>query len=187
MSNTRLDTSYSTINTNKIMEYDKKVEKIHEELHSKVNDENEFLGWLNLPSNYNKEEFERIQKCAKKIKEDSEILLVIGIGGSYLGARAVIESLTHTFQNYLGKEKRKVPQILYVGNNISGTYLEDIIDLIADKEISINVISKSGTTTEPAIAFRVFREFLENKYGVEEARKRIYVTTDSKKGALKKL
>ena len=164
MSNTRLDTSYSTINTNKIMEYDKKVEKIHEELHSKVNDENEFLGWLNLPSNYNKEEFERIQKCAKKIKEDSEILLVIGIGGSYLGARAVIESLTSSFCHH----KENCPEIV-------------------DKEISINVISKSGTTTEPAIAFRVFREFLENKYGVEEARKRIYVTTDSKKGALKKL
>ena len=178
MSNIKLNIENSSIDLKKIMEYSKKVEEIYEELHSKKDNENEFLGWINLPSNYDKEEFARIQKCAKKIKEDSEILLVIGIGGSYLGARAVIESLTHTFQNYLGKEKRKVPQVLYVGNNISGTYLEDLIDLIGEKDISVNVISKSGTTTEPAIA---------NKYGVEEARKRIYVTTDSKKGALKKL
>ena len=187
MSNIKLNIENSSIDLKKIMEYSKKVEEIYEELHSKKDNENEFLGWINLPSNYDKEEFARIQKCAKKIKEDSEILLVIGIGGSYLGARAVIETLTHTFQNYLEKGKRKVPQILYVGNNISGTYLEDLIDLIGEKDISVNVISKSGTTTEPAIAFRVFREFLENKYGVEEARKRIYVTTDSKKGALKKL
>lgn len=187
MSNIKLDTNYSSIDIKKIMEYTKKIEEIHESLHEKANNEEEFLGWLNLPSNYDKEEFKRIQKCAEKIKMDSEILLVIGIGGSYLGARAVIESLTHTFQNYLQKEKRKVPQILYVGNNISGTYLEDLIDFIADKDVSVNVISKSGTTTEPAIAFRIFREFLENKYGVQEARKRIYVTTDSKKGALKKL
>ena len=145
------------------------------------------MGWLNLPSSYDKKEFEKIQKCANKIKKDSDILVVIGIGGSYLGARAVIESLTHTFYNMLNKEQRKFPQILYVGNNISGTYLEDLIDLIGDRDLSVNVISKSGTTTEPAIAFRVFREFLENKYGVKEARKRIYVTTDKEKGALRKL
>ena len=187
MSNIKLDIEYSGIDAKKIKEYSKKVEEIHEELHSKTEDENEFLGWLNLPSNYDKKEFERIKKCAEKIRKDSEVLLVIGIGGSYLGARAVIESLSHTFYNYLPKEQRKVPQILYAGNNISGTYLEDLIDLIGDRDISVNVISKSGTTTEPAIAFRIFREFLENKYGVKEARKRIYVTTDSKKGALKQL
>ena len=187
MSNIKLEIENSGINLKEIMKYKEEVEKIHEELHSKANDENEFLGWLNLPSSYNKKEFEKIQKCANKIKKDSEILVVIGIGGSYLGARAVIESLTHTFYNMLNKEQRKFPQILYVGNNISGTYLEDLIDLIGDRDLSVNVISKSGTTTEPAIAFRIFREFLENKYGVKEARKRIYVTTDKEKGALRKL
>lgn len=187
MSNIKLDINYTEIDEKKIKEYTERVEEIHEELHSKSEEANEFLGWLNLPSNYDKKEFEKIKKCAEKIRKDSEILLVIGIGGSYLGARAVIESLTHTFYNYLAKEQTRAPQILYVGNNISGTYVEDLIDLIGDKDISINVISKSGTTTEPAIAFRIFREFLENKYGVKEARKRIYVTTDSKKGALKQL
>lgn len=187
MSNIKLEIENSGINLKEIMKYKEEVEKIHEELHSKANDENEFLGWLNLPSSYDKKELEKIQKCANKIKKDSEILVVIGIGGSYLGARAVIESLTHTFYNMLNKEQRKFPQILYVGNNISGTYLEDLIDLIGDRDLSVNVISKSGTTTEPAIAFRVFREFLENKYGVKEARKRIYVTTDKEKGALRKL
>ena len=187
MSNIKLDINYSGIDTKKIKEYSKKVEEIHEELHSKAEDEKEFLGWLNLPLNYDKKEFEKIKKCATKIRKDSDILLVIGIGGSYLGARAVIESLTHTFYNYLPRKQRKTPQILYVGNNLSGTYVEDLLDLIGDRDIAINVISKSGTTTEPAIAFRIFREFLENKYGVKEARKRIYVTTDEKKGALKKL
>ena len=187
MSNIKLEIENSGINLKEIMKYKEKVEQIHEELHSKVNDENEFLGWLNLPSSYDKKEFAKIQKCANRIKKDSEILVVIGIGGSYLGARAVIESLTHTFYNMLNKEQRKFPQILYVGNNISGTYLEDLIDLIGDRDLSVNVISKSGTTTEPAIAFRVFREFLENKYGVKEARKRIYVTTDKEKGALRNL
>lgn len=187
MSNIKLDIDYTGIEAKKIRTYNKKVEEIHEELHSKVEDANEFLGWLNLPINYDRKEFERIKKCVKKIKKDSEILLVIGIGGSYLGARAVIESLTHTFYNSLPNEQRKTPQILYVGNNISGTYLEDLLELIGDRDISVNVISKSGTTTEPAIAFRIFREFLENKYGVKEARKRIYVTTDAEKGALKQL
>ena len=187
MPNIKLNIDYSGINLKEIMKYSKRVDEIHEELNSKANDKNEFLGWLNLPSNYDKKEFERIKKSAEKIRNNSDILLVIGIGGSYLGARAVIESLTHTFNNYLDKKHRNAPQILYVGNNISGTYLEDLIELIGDKDLSINVISKSGTTTEPAIAFRIFREFLENKYGVKEARKRIYVTTDKEKGALKEL
>ncbi len=184
MSNIKLDFSNTKIPMEKIMEYKAVVENIHKTLHETANDEKEFVGWLELPTNYNKEEFDRIKKAAKKIKKDSDIFLCIGIGGSYLGARAVIEALTHTFYNY---EKRKTPQILYAGNNLSPNYINDLIDIIGDKDVSINVISKSGTTTEPAIAFRIFREFLENKYGVEEARKRIYCTTDKEKGALKTL
>ena len=187
MSNITLDFEYTNIDTKEIMKYADKVENIHKELNLKKSDKSEFLGWMNLPSKYNKKEFEKIKKCAKRIRENSEILVVIGIGGSYLGARAVIESLTHTFYNLLPQEQRKTPQILYVGNNISGTYLNDLVELIGDRDLSINVISKSGTTTEPAIAFRFFREFMENKYGIKEARNRIYVTTDKRKGALKTL
>lgn len=180
----KLNLENSKITQEKIMEYSKKVEEIHKKIHENSNDEKEFLGWLELPTNYDKKEFDRIKKSAEKIKKDSEILLVIGIGGSYLGARAVIEALTHTFY---GLEKGKTPKILYAGNNLSSNYINDLIDVIGEKDFSINVISKSGTTTEPAIAFRIFREYLENKYGVEEARKRIYVTTDKQKGALKTL
>ena len=145
------------------------------------------MGWLNLPEKYNKREFDKVKRCAKRIQGDSDVLLVIGIGGSYLGARAVIESLTNTFYNMQSKKDRKFPQILYVGNNLSSTYINDIIELISEKDFSINVISKSGTTTEPAIAFRIFRNMLEDKYGIKEAQKRIYVTTDKEKGALKQL
>ncbi len=187
MSNVKLELEYTKIDTKEIMEYKEKVQEIHQELQENKNKEEEFLGWLALPTKYNKKEFEKIKKCAKKIRENSEIFVVIGIGGSYLGARAVIESLTHTFYNLLPKEERKSPQILYVGNNISGKYLEDLVELIGNRDLSVNVISKSGTTTEPAIAFRFFREFMENKYGIKEARKRIYVTTDKEKGALKTL
>lgn len=148
---------------------------------------NDFLGWIDLPINYDKEEFDRIKKAADKIKNDSDVLLVIGIGGSYLGARAAIEALTHSFYNNLSKDKRKAPEIYFVGNSISGTYLKNIIDILDGKDFSINVISKSGTTTEPAIAFRVFKEMIEKKYGEEEAAKRIYATTDKSKGALKSL
>lgn len=148
---------------------------------------NDFLGWIDLPINYDKEEFDRIKKAADKIKNDSDVLLVIGIGGSYLGARAAIEALTHSFYNNLSKDKRKAPEIYFVGNSISGTYLKNIIDILDGKDFSINVISKSGTTTEPAIAFRVFKEMIEKKYGEEEAAKRIYATTDKAKGALKSL
>ena len=177
----------SSIQEKIINEYSEEVQKIHEKLHDKANDENEFLGWIELPTNYDKKEFERIKKAAKKIQKDSDVLIVIGIGGSYLGARAVIDSLTHSFYNGMPEEKRKTPQIVYAGNNLSPVYMNDLLEFIADKDISINVISKSGTTTEPAIAFRIFREVLETKYGVAEARKRIYVTTDKKKGALKTL
>ena len=187
MQNVKLNAKYTGISEKEMMTYADKVATIHDELHKKAKDKKEFLGWLEWPTNYDKKEVEKIKKAAQKIQEDSEILLVIGIGGSYLGARAVIESLTHTFYNYLPKEQRKTPQILYVGNNLNPNYLNDLIELIGNKDLSINVISKSGTTTEPAIAFRIFRELLENKYGLKEAKKRIYVTTDKKQGALKQI
>ena len=148
---------------------------------------NEFLGWIDLPVNYDKEEFERIKKAAAKIQSDSDVLVVIGIGGSYLGSRAAIEALGHSFYNSVSKEVRKTPEIYYCGNNISSTYISHLMDAIADKDFSVNVISKSGTTTEPAIAFRIFKRKLEAKYGKEEAAKRIYATTDAAKGALKTL
>ena len=187
MSDVKLNFENSTITEKMIMEYKSEVAKIHKQMDKLANNEKEFLGWLELPTNYDKKEFTRIKKAAKKIKNDTDVLIVIGIGGSYLGARAVIESLTNTFYNMMSDEKRKTPRIMYAGNNLSPNYLNDLLEFIEDKDISINVISKSGTTTEPAIAFRIFREVLETKYGVEEARKRIYVTTDKKKGALKGL
>ena len=148
---------------------------------------NDFLGWIDLPVDYDKEEFARIKKAAKKIQEDSEVLLVIGIGGSYLGARAAIEFLRHGFYNNVSKEVRKTPEIYYVGNSISSSYIQGLVDVIGDRDFSVNMISKSGTTTEPAIAFRVFKEILEKKYGKKEAAGRIYATTDRAKGALKKV
>ena len=148
---------------------------------------NDFLGWIDLPVDYDKEEFARIKKAAEQIRSDSEVLLVIGIGGSYLGARAAIDFLGHSFANVVSKELRKSPEIYYVGNSISSTYLKDLLDVVGDRDFSINMISKSGTTTEPAIAFRVFKEILENKYGKEGAAKRIYATTDKARGALKNL
>jgi glucose-6-phosphate isomerase len=163
------------------------VKVAHHSLHEKTGAGSDFLGWINLPTDYDRQEFARIQKAAAKIKADSDVLLVIGIGGSYLGARAAIEMLNHSFYNALAKEKRNAPQIIFVGNNISSSYMRDVIDLIENKDFSINVISKSGTTTEPAIAFRIFRKLLEEKYGVKEAQKRIYATTDKARGALKTL
>lgn len=145
----------------------------------------DFIGWLDLPEDYDKEEFARIQKAASKIQSDSEVLIVIGIGGSYLGARAAIDFLNNSFVNLQSKEERKAPQILYAGNSISSSYLSDLVEYVADKDFSVNVISKSGTTTEPAIAFRVFEELLVKKYGREEANQRIYATTDKEKGAVK--
>jgi len=147
----------------------------------------DFLGWLDLPVNYDKEEFERIKKAAKKIQSDSEVLVVIGIGGSYLGAKACIEALSHSFYALLDKTKRPYPHIVFCGNSISEKYLHDLEEALEGKDFSINIISKSGTTTEPAVAFRVLKKALIKKYGKEEARKRIYATTDRAKGALKKL
>lgn len=163
------------------------VKVAHHSLHEKTGAGSDFLGWIDLPVDYDKEEFSRIQKSAEKIKSDSDVLLVVGIGGSYLGARAALEFLQHSFYNALPKEKRKTPQVIFIGNNISSTYMTDVMDLLEGKDFSVNVISKSGTTTEPAIAFRIFRKLLEEKYGVEEARKRIYATTDKARGALKTL
>lgn len=154
---------------------------------SKTGAGNDFLGWIDLPVDYDKEEFARIEKAAEKIQKDSDVLLVIGIGGSYLGARAAIEFLCHSFYNVVSKEVRKTPEIYFVGNSISSTYIKHLVDVIGERDFSINMISKSGTTTEPAIAFRVFKELLEKKYGKEEAGKRIYATTDKARGALKNL
>lgn len=183
MSNIKVKFENTGIEMRKVIEYQEKVEKIDQEIRDNSSKPEEFLGWLELPTNYDKEEFERIKKSAETIRSNSKVFVCIGIGGSYLGARAVIEALNNGFYNPNSNE----PQILYAGNNLSSTYIAEMIEAIGDKDISINVISKSGTTTEPAIAFRIFREFLENKYGLEEARKRIYVTTDREKGALKQL
>ncbi|MBQ3118305.1 MAG: glucose-6-phosphate isomerase [Clostridia bacterium] len=159
----------------------------HKTLSEGTGEGNDFLGWLNLPFNYDKEEFARIKACAEKIKSDSEVLVVIGIGGSYLGAKAAIDMLSNNFYNLLSKDDRKTPQILFAGNSISGSYLAQLVNYVKDKEFSVNVISKSGTTTEPAIAFRVFKQLLEEKYGRDEAKNRIYATTDKARGALKNL
>lgn len=159
----------------------------HETIHNKTGAGNDFLGWVNLPEDYDKDEFARIKKAAEKIRSDSEVLVVIGIGGSYLGARAAIEMLSHSFYNSMDAGKRNGPAIVYAGNSISSNYLADLLEFVDGKDFSVNVISKSGTTTEPAIAFRIFRELLEKKYGKEGAKGRIYATTDAKRGALKSL
>ncbi len=177
----------SFISENEVKNMSKLTEAAKEALVSKTGEGNEFLGWIDLPMNFDKEEFARIKKAAKKIQEDSEVLLVIGIGGSYLGARAAIEFLRHSFYNNISKQERKTPEIYYVGNNISSTYIKHLLEVVGDRDFSVNMISKSGTTTEPAIAFRVFKKKLEAKYGKEEASKRIYATTDKARGALKNL
>lgn len=159
----------------------------HDLLHKRQGAGSDYTGWVELPLNYDRDEFLRIKEAAKRIRENSDVFIVIGIGGSYLGARAAIEALSHPFYNILNPESRKGPNIFFAGNNISSTYLKGLFDVIGGKDISINVISKSGTTTEPAIAFRIFREYMEKKYGKDGARKRIYTTTDSSKGALKGL
>ena len=174
-------------NENELKQIKPYVELANEVLTSKTGAGNDFLGWVDLPETYDKDEFARIKKAAEKIKNDSEVLVVIGIGGSYLGAKAAIEFLSHSFYNNLPKDKRKTPEIYFAGTNMSGVYLQHLIDVVGDRDFSVNVISKSGTTTEPAIAFRVFKKMLEEKYGKEEAAKRIYATTDKAKGALKTL
>lgn len=178
--NIKVNLKYAGIPSNEIDNYSDKVKKIHKELNKGINDPKKFTGWIDLPIAYDKTEFDKIKKIAKKIRKDSDVLIVIGIGGSYLGARAVIEALTNNFE-------KKETEIIYVGNNLNPNYINEIIEYVSDKNISVNVISKSGKTTEPAIAFRIFRNLLENKYGVDEARKRIFVTTTKRKGALYKI
>lgn len=160
------------------------IEVAHDLLHAKKGAGNDFLGWLDLPLNYDREEYDRIKIAAKKIAEQSSVLIVIGIGGSYLGARAAIEFINSPFYN---SKKKDTPDIYFAGNNISSTYLKEIMEICEDKDFSVNVISKSGTTTEPAIAFRIFKEMLEKKYGKDGAKDRIYVTTDKARGTLKQL
>jgi glucose-6-phosphate isomerase len=159
----------------------------HDMLHAGTGAGADFLGWVEWPAKYDRDEFARIRKAAEKIQSDSDALVVIGIGGSYLGARAAIEMLTHTFFNQLSREKRKAPEIYFVGHHLSADYTAHLLELLDGKRFSINVISKSGTTTEPAVAFRIFREYLEKRVGKAEARRRIYATTDKAKGALRKL
>ena len=184
MNQITIDYSKTGVQSHEVAYFKEQIALAHKNLHEKTGAGNDFLGWVDLPVDYDKEEFARIQKAAEKIKTDSDVLIVIGIGGSYLGARACVDALSHTFYNSLSKEQRKTPEIYYVGNNISGTYLKDLLDVCEGKEVSVNVISKSGTTTEPAIAFRVFKDFMEQKYGKEEAKNRIFATTDKAKGAL---
>ena len=181
------DNARELVNESEIAAKKEEVLKIREMLIHKTGKGNDYVGWVDLPVEYDKEEFMRIKAAAEKIKKDSDVLVVIGIGGSYLGARAAIEALRHSFYNSVDKSVRKTPEIYYAGNSISETYLADLIDVIGNRDFSINVISKSGTTTEPAIAFRVLKKLLIDKYGKEEAAKRIYATTDKARGALKTL
>ena len=173
------------ISDDEILNMKESVKIAHKKLHEKTGAGNDFLGWLDLPVNYDKNEFERIKNAAERIKNNSDVLIVIGIGGSYLGAKAGISMLTDTFYNE--KSKKGAPAIYFAGNSISSSYLYDLIELVKDKDFSVNVISKSGTTTEPAIAFRIFKDLLEKKYGKSGARERIYATTDKERGALKNL
>lgn len=175
------------VSADEIKKLSKEAEKAKKTLVDRSGAGNDFLGWVDLPENYDKEEFDRIKKAAARIKSDSEVLIVIGIGGSYLGARAAVEFLRHSFYNMVDKSIRKTPEIYFAGNSISSTYIRHLMDVIGDRDFSVNVISKSGTTTEPAIAFRIFKEMLERKYGKEEAARRIYATTDKERGALKSL
>ena len=189
MNTLKLDLSKATsfLGEHEIKYMQEAVDMAHKKLHEGTGAGSDFLGWVDLPVNYDKEEFARIKSAAEKIKNDSDVLIVIGIGGSYLGARAAIEMLNSNFYNALDNNNRKTPKIFYVGNNISSTYMHDLLQAIEGKDISLNIISKSGTTTEPAIAFRILKDYVEKKYGKEEAKNRIYATTDAAKGALKGL
>ncbi len=185
--NIKLDYSKTGLTSNVFTKFEAQIMDAHEKLHNKSGKGNDFVGWVDHPTNYDKIEFERIIKAADKIKNHSEILLVIGIGGSYLGAKAAIEALSHSFYNLLNHSDRKTPQVFFVGQNISGKYLKELTILLKDKDFSINVISKSGTTTEPAIAFRYMKKLLIERYGKEGAKDRIFATTDKAKGALRTL
>ncbi len=187
MAKLNIDYSKTGIGKDQLVALQAEIEKAHDMLHTKSGKGNDFVGWVDLPLNYDKEEFVRIEAAAKRIQDQSDALVVIGIGGSYLGARAAIEALSHAFYNLQTKENRKTPEVFYLGANISGTYLKQLFEVLEGKDVSVNVISKSGTTTEPAIAFRLMKQFMEKKYGKEGAKDRIYATTDKAKGALRTL
>jgi glucose-6-phosphate isomerase len=183
----KVDYSKANMTTDELLNYQDRVNELHKVIHEKTGAGNDFLGWLDYPKTYDVEEFTRMKACAKRIQENSDILVVVGIGGSYLGARAVIEALNHSFINDLSDEKRKFPKVMFLGNNISPVYMTHFLDAIEGKDITVNVISKSGTTTEPALAFRIIRKYMENKYGKEASKARIVATTDYKRGALRQL
>lgn len=189
MKNLRLDYSniLTYVNENEILGMEDNVKNAHEMLHGKSGAGSAFTGWVDLPLNHDKEELKRIKDVSQNIRSESEAFIVIGIGGSYLGAKAVIEALSHSFYNILPAHKRNFPEIYFMGNNLSSTYMADLLELIDGKDISVNVISKSGTTLEPAIAFRILKEYMERKYGKKRAAGRIYVTTDKTRGALRSL
>lgn len=187
MASLRFNYTHAFVKEYELEQIRSQVESAHNTLHNKTGAGNDFIGWVDYPGTYNKKELNGIKDAAQQINANSEVLIVVGIGGSYLGARAIIDVLSHSFYNLLPKQKRKTVSIIYAGNNISGTYLKDLIEFIEEKDFSLNVISKSGTTTEPAIAFRILRKILEDKYGEEQAKERIYVTTDKEKGSLLKL
>lgn len=175
------------INQAEIGQLQPQLESAHKLIQKRSGPGSAFLGWLDLPQKYDQDELTRIRQAASRIRRDTDIFVVVGIGGSYLGARAAIEMLGHSFENLLARKQRKAPQVIFAGNNLSPAYLADLLDLLEGRDVSVNVISKSGTTTEPAIAFRVLKNWMETKYGREGARGRIYATTDKARGALKKL
>lgn len=183
----KFDYSNSSIKAHEMQGFAKMIEAVHESLHSRTGLGSDFLGWVDLPVDYNKEEFDRIKVAAKSIQEKADVLVVIGIGGSYLGAKAAIEALSNSFYNMQDKASRKGPQVIFAGHTISGTYLNQLLAFLKDKDVCLNVISKSGTTTEPGIAFRVLKDFVEEKYGKEGAKSRIFATTDAARGALRQL
>ncbi len=181
-----LNTEYLNkfIKSSDIESFESQVINAHNKLHYKSDSGTDFKGWVDLPVNYNKNEIARIKTTAEKVKKDSDVLIVIGIGGSYLGARAGIEFLNSQNYNYMNK---KTPDIFFIGNNISSSSISELLEICKNKDVSLNVISKSGTTTEPAIAFRIFKEFMENKYGKLKACERIYCTTDPLQGVLRQM
>lgn len=185
--NIKVDYSRTMVADHELQGFEKMVETAHDMLHNKTGLGSDYLGWVNLPENYDKEEFARVKEAAKRINETADVLVVIGIGGSYLGAKAAIEALSDSFYNMQDKANRKGSQIIFAGHTISGTYLKQLVAFLEGKDVCLNVISKSGTTTEPGIAFRVLKKLVEDKYGKEEAKTRIFATTDKARGALREL
>ena len=184
-----LDAGYlkNTITEEELSVLGDQVQKAHYDLHNETGKGNDFVGWVNQPRDFDREELEKVQKTAEKIRENTDIFVVVGIGGSYLGAKAGIEMLTPFFYNDSKKSRGNSPKVYFAGHHLSGAYLEELLEVLDEGEVSINIISKSGTTTEPAVAFRILKKYMENRYGKKEAAKRIVATTDREKGALKEL